>query len=177
MKPKALILQAWYSKIDSNFYPWLSQELVKKGYDVTLPDLPTVHTNLPDMNKQIEFIERLNILERNTIVFGHSLTCLLGMRLAEKYSLHKLFLTAGWDFDDLSVEHRLFWPNKIDHDLIKQHVKEIYCISSDNDPYITAFTAEEMSKRLGAKFILIKGAGHFTNQFNISKIPELLPYI
>ena len=177
MKPIALILQGWYQKLESNFYPWLSQELTKKGYDVTLPDLPTIHTDLPDMNKQIKFIERLNVLDQNTIVFGHSITCLLGMRLAEKHVFHKLFLIAGWDFDDLTAEHRLFWPNNINHDLIKKHVKEIYCISSDNDPYITAFTAEEMSKRLGAKFILIKDAGHFTTQFGISKIPKILPYL
>ena len=88
-----------------------------------------------------------------------------------------MFLVAGWDFDDLTYEHRLFWKTKINHKKIKKNVKEIYCISSDNDPYTTAFTVEEMNKRLGGKFILIKGAGHFTEKDGVKKIPDLLQYI
>jgi len=110
-------------------------------------------------------------------VFGHSIGAVLGLRLAERFIFRKLFLVAGWDFDDLTEGHRCFSPNKLDHNLIKNNVKEIYCVSSDDDPYMTAFTVEEMSKRLGGKFILIKGAGHFTDEFGIKKIPELLYYV
>lgn len=177
MKPKALILQGWYCKPEANWYPWLAKELTAKGYEVFVPDLPTIHTEMPNMDEQISFIENLLTIDEHTIIFGHSIGSLLGLRLAEKYSFHKLFLIAGWDFDDLTEGHKLFWPNKINHDKIKQHIKEIYCISSDNDPYTTAFTTEVMSKRLNAKFILIKGAGHFTTQFGISKIPEILPFV
>jgi predicted alpha/beta hydrolase family esterase len=177
MKPKALILQGWFQNPEANWYPWLKKELESRGYDVFLPDLPTIHTDMPDMNKQISFIENVLTIDKNTIIFGHSIGCLLGMRLAEKYKLKKLFLIAGWDFNDLTEGHKLFWPNKLNHALIKKHVHEMYCISSDNDPYMTAFTTEEMSKRLGAQFILVKGAGHFTTQFGITKIPEILNYL
>ncbi|KKQ98096.1 MAG: hypothetical protein UT23_C0005G0019 [Candidatus Woesebacteria bacterium GW2011_GWA1_39_12] len=79
--------------------------------------------------------------------------------------------------DDLTVpEHKLFWQSKINHSKIKQNVKEIYCISSDNDPYTTAVVTEQMSKRLSGKFILLKGKGHFTEKFGVTKIPELLKY-
>ena len=61
--------------------------------------------------------------------------------------------------------------------MIKKNVKEIYCLASDNDPYFTAFTVEDMSKRLGGKFILVKGAGHFTKNFGIERIQELLSII
>lgn len=177
MKKQALILQGWYQKPESNWYPWLKTELEKRGFTTFLPDLPTIHTDLPDMNKQIEHIEQLLTFDNETIVFGHSLGCLLAMRLAEKYLYKKMFLIAGWDFNDLSVEHRLFWKKPINHEAIKEHVREIYCVSSDNDPYMTAFTVEEMSKRLGGKFILVKGAGHFTDQFGIKKIVQILELI
>ena len=42
---------------------------------------------------------------------------------------------------------------------------------------MTAFTVKEMSKRLDGKFILVKGAGHFTKKDGFNKIPELLKYI
>lgn len=99
------------------------------------------------------------------------------MRLAEKYSFDKLFLVASWDYNDLTAEHRLFWKTPINHALIKQHVDKIYCVSSDNDPYVTAFIAEEMSKRLGATFILVKGVGHFTAKDRVTTMPVILPYL
>lgn len=172
-----LILHGWYQNSNQHWLPWLKKELRRRGYKVFLPDLPTMQTDLPSLKKQILYVEKLLHIEKETVIFGHSLGAVLGLRLAMKHTLGKLFLVAGWDFDDLTKEHRLFWKSKIDHPKIKKNVKEIYCISSDNDPYFTAFTVEEMSKRLGGKFILIKSAGHFTDKFGITKIPQLLKYI
>lgn len=174
MAKQALILHAWYEKPEKNWYPWLKTELENRDYNVLTPELPTMQTDLPDMEKILQFIEELIKIDEDTIVIGHSIGCLLAMRLAEKYSYDKMFLVAGWDFNDLTAEHRLFWPNPINHEAIKQHVKEMYCLSADNDPYMTAFLVEEMSKRLGGKFILVPGAGHFSEKFGVTKIPELL---
>ncbi len=177
MVKQALILHAWYENPENNWYPWLKTELETRGYKVFVPDLPTMYTDLPDIDKQLHYIKDLKAMNKNTLVIGHSLSCLLAMRLAEKIPYQKMFLVAGWDFNDLSIEHRLFWANPIDHAAIKQHVNKIYCISSDNDPYMTAFTAEEMSKRLDGKFILVKGAGHFTAKDGVTTMPEVLQYI
>ncbi len=177
MKKQVLILQGWYQKPESNWYPWIKKELEKKKYKVFLPDLPTMHTDLPDMNKQLSYINKLLPINNQTIIICHSLGALLGMRLAEKYSFNKLFLVAGWDYDDLTQGHRLFWKKPMQHALIKRNVKKIFVVSSDNDPYTTAVTAEEMSKRLGGKFILAKGAGHFTEKDGVIKIPEVLQYV
>jgi len=177
MQKQALILQGWYQKPESNWYPWLTSELIKRSYLVYTPNLPTMHTDLPDMTTQLAYIESLIAIDNDTLVVGHSLGCLLAMRLAEAHTLGKMFLVAGWDFNDLTAEHRLFWESPINHSKIKQHVKTIYCISSDNDPYMTAFTVKEMSKHLGGEFILIKGAGHFTEKDGVTTMPEVLPYL
>lgn len=168
----ALILHAWYNTPQNHWYPWLKKELEKKGYNVDIPDLPTMNTALPDLAKHVNVAEKY--VTGETIVIGHSLGALLGMRLAEKHDFKKLILIAGWDFNELTPEHRLYWQMPMDHAAIKSHVKNVYVVSSDNDPYVTAFTAEEMCKRLGGKFILVKGAGHFTKEFGITKIPEIL---
>lgn len=170
----ALILHAWYNHPENHWYPWLKKELQKKGYNVDVPELPTMNTALPDLVQQLKTAEKF--VSKDSVVIGHSLGTLLTMRLAEKYTYKKMFLVAGWDFNDLTIEHRLYWQMPMNHAAIKKHVKEIYVISSDNDPYITAVTAEDMSKRLGGKFVLIKGAGHFTKQFGITKIPKILQY-
>jgi len=157
----AIILQGWYLKPDCCWYPWLKMELEKRGYKVFIPELPTMYTDLPDLQKQLNYIEKNIDLNKNTLVIGHSLGAVLGLRLAEKFQYKKLFMVAGWDFDDLTEEHKLYWKNKIDHKRIVENVENIYCITSDNDPYTTAFTAEQMSKRLRGKYVLVKGKCHF----------------
>lgn len=177
MNKQALILHAWLNGPNKHWYPWLKTELEARGYTVYLPEIPTMNSQTPDLPTQMDFIEKTIPLDKGFIIFGHSLGCLLALRLAEKYKLQKMFLVAGWDFDDLTVEHQSYWKHKINHETIKKNVKDIYCITSENDPFMTAFSVEEMNKRLVGKFVLIKGAGHFTEKFGITKIPEVLQYV
>ncbi len=174
MGKQSIILHAWLNGPDAHWYPWLKTELENRGYTVYLPEIPTMNTDAPDLAVQMEFIEKNVPLDKDFLVFGHSLGCLLAMRLAEKHQFQKMFLVAGWDFDDLTTEHQSYWPNKLNHEAIKKNVKEIYCITSENDPYMTAFSVEEMNKRLSGKLLLIKGAGHFTEKFGVKQIPQLL---
>ena len=99
------------------------------------------------------------------------------MRLAEKYKFAKMIIVSGWDFDDLFKAHRLFWKTKINHRKIKNNVKDIVVIQGEHDPYVTASTAEEMSKRLNAKFVLVKGLGHFGNDDKCVRSLQILEFI
>lgn len=174
---KALILHCWLDDSKAHWYPWLKNELEKKGFQVSLPEIPTMNSELPSLNKQIVFIKKNIKIDKDTIIIGHSLGAVLGMRLAEIYKFKKLITVAGWDFDDLTHEHRLFWKTKINHNKIKNNVKEIVCIGSDNDPYYTAIAFEDVSKRLGGKFVLIKDKGHFTEKNGVTKFTQILKYI
>ena len=174
---KALFLQSWYSQITDNWYGWLKTELEKKGYQTYFPDLPEIRKDVPDMQQMLGQIEALNCIDSDTTVIAHSLGCLLAMRLAEKHQFQKMILVSGWDFDDLTEGHVLFWKNKIDHAAIKQNVQERYVIHSDTDPYFTADTAQCMSKRLGAECIIIPSGGHLTAKTGFTTLPQLLPLL
>jgi uncharacterized protein len=174
---KVLIVPGWYQKPENNWYPWLKKELEMKDYSVCVPDLPTNMSDLPDPEKMLDLIYKLIDIDKNTIVIGHSLSCILAMRMAEEYRYQKMILVAGWDFNDLTYEHRLFWKRPINHKKIKENISEIFCIASDNDKYFTQFTNIEMSKRLGATSIIITGMGHFTDEYGIKTIPQLLKLI
>jgi predicted alpha/beta hydrolase family esterase len=177
MTKTALILSGWQCDSNSNWYPWLKKELEKRDYQVFLPQLPTMDIDLPDQETQLEFIKNNFNIDENTVVIGHSLGGVLALRLAEKFKLKQMILISAWDFNDLTTEHQKFWLNPINHQLIKNNVSNITCITSDNDPYFSVFQTQEMAKRLNAKFILIKNAGHFTESFGITQIPEILELI
>ncbi|HTK03616.1 MAG TPA: alpha/beta hydrolase [Alphaproteobacteria bacterium] len=174
---KALFLQSWYSKVTDNWYPWLKKELDKKGYTTYFPDIPEMRKDVPDMSKILKYIESLKVIDKDTIIVGHSLGNLLAMRLAEKFKYKQMILVSAWDYDDLCEGHKLFWKNKINHAKIKKNVKNIVVIHSDNDPYYTQISAEDTSKRLNAKFVLIKNGGHFGSKERIKKLPQILEFI
>jgi len=174
---KALILEAWYNKPEDNWYPWLKKELEKKGYKVLVPDLPDQRTDHPSLAKQIKFIDDLKFLDVETVVIGHSLGAVLGMRLGENHKFKELITVSGWDFNDLCEGHKLFWKTMMDHKKIQKNVGKIYCIGSDNDPYYTKISFEDTAGRLGGKFIFIKGKGHFVKRDGVTKIPQILKLI
>jgi len=174
---KALILQGWYQRPDSNWYQWLKDSLEDSGYEVYLPDLPTIHTRRPDW-AQIESAVRAVVeINKDLTIIGHSLGCLMALRLAEKDVYGKMILVSGWDFNDLTREHETFWSKPLNHKIIRKNVKDIVCFGSDNDPYFTFFTVDEMSKRLGGKSVLVKGAGHFTDKFSVTEVPQVLKFV
>lgn len=172
---KILLLHAWCATSKDHWYPWLSRELINQRFDVYIPQLkdkdsPTLKDWTKSVFKNVE-------LDKNTIVIGHSLGSVLGLRLAERYEIKKLVLVSGWDFWDLTPEHETFFKTRIDHSKIKENVKERLIIHSDTDPYITSWQAKGFAKRLCAKFILIEGKGHFTKEDGVEKLPEVLSVV
>jgi uncharacterized protein len=174
---KALIVHAWYNSPENNWYPWLKNELERKGYSVTLPDFTELRKDVPELITILTQIEKTVKPDNDTVVVGHSLGCLVALRLAEKLTLKKVVLVSGWDFNDLTEGHRKFWKTKLNHAKIMKNVSEIVVIHSSNDPYITASQAEDMCKRFKGKFVLVKDAGHITAKDGYTKLPAILQFL
>lgn len=175
---KALILHAWFQNPDSNWYPWLKSELEKKGYEVWLPEIPTMPTDSPEMETMLKFIMDKNFVDGETVVIGHSLGSVLALRLAERVGFGKGILLAAWDFNDLTPEHQSFWPNMIDHVKIKNNVKEWVFPVSENDPYVTVTIAKEVAGRVNGKVLEVGKRGHFlTKEDGVTEVPEILEFV
>jgi len=174
---KALILHAWYSKPESNWYPWLKNELEKKGYEVWVPELPTMSTNAPDMETMLKFIMDKNFVDGETVVIGHSLGSVLTLRLAERVKFARGILLAAWDYNDLTPEHQSFWQTMLDHTKIKENVKKWVFLISDNDPYVTKFIAHEVAARVDGKAVDVGARGHFGEDEKTVEVPEILEWV
>ena len=174
---KALILHSWFSNPNSNWYPWLKNELEMKGYEVWVPELPTMPTDKPDMEPMLKFILEKNFVDIDTIVIGHSLGSVLAMRLAERIGFKKGILFAAWDYNDLTPEHQSFWQTMMDHKKILNNVSEWVFPLSENDPYVTKYIAHEVIARLGGKAVDVGSRGHFGKDDGVTEVPEILEYI
>jgi hypothetical protein len=174
---KALILHAWFDTPESHWYRWLEKELKIRGYEVWLPELPTMNTDSPNMELMLKLITEADFVDSKTVVIGHSLGAVLALRIAERVTFQKGILIAGWDFNELTPEHQSFWPNMIDHAKIKENVGEWVVTISDNDPYITAVLEEDMAKRLGAKIIKAGRRGHYCARDGVTEVSEILEFV
>lgn len=148
----------------ANWFPWLKEELEKKGYTVFVPAFPD--TNNPDRDKWLEHLEQYKEhINEDTIFVGHSLGAPFILNILERlnHPIKASFLVAGFvgplgpDFDLYvgSIANRNFnW------DKIKNNCKKFVIFASDNDPFVPLKKAEELHKNLSSELIIIKGGEH-----------------
>ncbi len=149
---------------NANWFPWLKEELEKKGYSVFVPAFPD--TNNPNREKWLEHMEQYKEhIDEDTIFVGHSLGAPFLLNILETLDkpIKASFLVAGFvgslgpDFDPYvgSIANRDFnW------DKIRNNCRKFVIFASDNDPFVPLEKAEELHKLLPSELVIIKGAEH-----------------
>lgn len=175
----ALILHGTEGHSQENWFPWLKEELEKRGYKVWVPDLPGA--DKPNVCTYNPFILSKWQPNEESVIIGHSsgATSILGLfnKLDDDIKVDKAILVAGfrdnldWDaLDDLFIYD-------FDWEEIKTKAKEFILLHSDDDPYVPLEQGEFLKKKLGAKLIVQKGQKHFSvgsGGEKFKKLPILL---
>lgn len=183
-----LILHGDGNNHTGNWFPWLNQELEKRGYSVWIPDLPDSDT--PDKEKWIStiFSNKNWQFNEESIIVGHSAgaTCILRIleKLPEGICIRKALLVAGvamlgtkpeyFPYKESMVKGEFLW------DKIKKACKQFYYICSDNDPYECGVDQSTIFQtHIGGEIMLRQGEGHFNLEKGpqYKKFPELLEMI
>ena len=176
-------IHAWGESSSSEpWFPWLKEEIKKKGYRVTIFDMP--NTDNPKIEEWVGYLKK-NIKDVNeeTYFIGHSVGCQTILRYLEK--LHKNKKIAGCVFvapwfdlinlepEELKIAHP--WTNtKIDFSRILEHCNNFLAIFSDNDPYVHLDEVKKFKENLGAKIIIKKNQEHFDKT---KMIPEIIEFL
>jgi len=184
---KVYLIHAWDSNSKECWYPWLKEQLEKKDFVVTIPDMP--NTSHPKINEWIQKIKEI-VGEPNEDVYliGHSIGCQAIIRylenLQKRIKIGKVIFVAGW-FDlleetyeeDYETDKKTLEPwikTPIDFEKVKPHSDSFIAIASDNDPYVDLSELKIFKEKLGAKGIILNGKGHFSEEDNFREFPELL---
>lgn len=181
----ALILHGAGNNSSGNWFPWLKQELEKKGYKTRVPDLP--NSDLPIQTDWLKAVADYDFNEESVLI-GHSSGATLILRilenLPESSKIKKAILVAG-PIDKGSIEK--FWQYKQDlckasfnWKKIKASAKDFILFYSDNDPYDCGIRhGKVIQNKVGGKLIFKKGEGHFNLEVGekYKHFPELLEYI
>jgi hypothetical protein len=161
----ALILHGTGNNSSGNWFPWLKEELEKRGYEVWSPDLPRADKpNSKRYNGYILGNSRWKFNEKSVII-GHSsgAVAVLGLlqHLPENSVVNTCILVSSFKDNLGSKDLDGLFEEPFDFKEIKKHAKHFIFIHSDNDPYCPLDHAKYLAKKTGGKLIVKKGQGHF----------------
>lgn len=144
------------------------------------------NTNEPKIEEWIPYLNKIaGKVDEETYFIGHSIGCQAIMRylekLPEKTRIGGCIFIAGWfKLDNLESEEeekiaKPWTENKINLDKIRKISKEISVYISNNEYYgFIKENTEIFREKLGAKVIIEKNIGHFTNEEGIEKISKFI---
>ncbi len=179
MKKRIFIIHGWGGDPNSNWLPWLKNELKKYNFEVTVPQMP--NTMRPTIAEWVDNLAKLvGTPDEQTYFVGHSIGCQTIMRYLQTIDqkIGGAIFVAGWFvLENLESEEiaQIAMPwidsNTIDLKKLKKISQNYVEIISDNDPY-GGF--EENKKiffeKLDAKIIILNNAGHILD----TKLPVAL---
>ncbi len=112
-----------------------------------------------------------------TYFVGHSLGCIATLRYFEKLpkaaKVGGAVFVAGFSGDLGIPEIANFYDQPLDIEKAKSHCPKFVTVFSDNDEYVSMERSLEFQKALGAKGILERGKGHFTNDGGSVALPSV----
>jgi predicted alpha/beta hydrolase family esterase len=165
---KQVIFVPGFTGTDDGGWPdWLSREFTRAGFDFKLLSMPDIMC--PEVHQWLEFLTEQKIkITDNTYFIGHSLGCITIARYLEKLPAKAMaqacVFVAG--FCTIPKVPLLidFCSLPLDYSLVRNHAKDFFVISSDNDHIIPTSSSEEFAEKLGAEMIIEHAKGHFTSE-------------
>ena len=172
MKKRVFIIHRWDGNPKGDLYPWLKTEIEKNGFEVHVPEMP--NTSEPKIDEWVGHLNKtVGKLDKGTYFIGHSIGCQTIMRYLQdkKIKIGGAVFVAGWfnldNLEDEEVESiaKPWMEDKIELDNIKKIINKLTVILSDNDPYdFVGKNKKIFEDKFGAKVIIKKGMGHFTEE-------------
>ena len=167
---RVFIIHGWGGSPKEPMIAWLTKNC-NKHFETTTPEMP--ETDNPQIKK---WIPKLKEIVKNpndeTYFIGHSIGCQTILRylesLPEKKKVGGAILIAPWFYlSDLETEEEKViakeWTEKeMNFKKILSHTKDIVCIFSEDDEVVPLANKDSFKKNLGAKIIIEKNKGHFT---------------
>lgn len=180
MESEVFIFHGTEGYPEENWFPWLKQELEKKGYNVFVPQFPTPPVVPAKINEWFDVLKDYqDHINEDTILIGHSLGGIFTLRVLEqlKYPIRAAFLVGtpigvrpilNYDRDNSFSGFSFDWED------IKSKAKHFVVFQSDTDPYVGLANGEKLAEHLGVELNFVPNAGHFNAKAGYLKFEKLL---
>lgn len=184
---KAILVHGWEGDPENNWFPWLKKELINRGYEVVVPELPdSDHPKIETWLKTLT--EAASEVDEETIFIGHSLGCQTILRYLEKLPSDKkvgtvicvagFFALVNLEGPEQEALAKPWLEMPIDTDKVKTIANKIVLILSDDDQWVKVDPNQRMfEEKLGAQVVVEHGQGHFDDDHFITQLPRILDFI
>ena len=167
-----------------NWFPYLRNEIEKKGLVVYTPDFPTGvgYQNYNNWEKVLECYLDCGLINENTIIYAHSIGPIFVCKFLVKHKIKvkKLVFVCGFN-NYLGINEEYDNVNKTmyfdDLEEVKELAEEIVCFYSKNDPYVKYDTEKEFANTIATKEIIIDDGEHLNSESGYTEFKELLEFI
>lgn len=179
---RVFVVHGWGFNPKMNWYPWLKTQLENKGFEVNIIKMP--NNEEPDIKSWVSFLsKKVGNTNENAYFVGHSIGCQTIMRYLQninKKMMGAVFVAGWFNLDNLENEEvekiaKPWLKTKIDFNKVKNNIRKLTVILSDNDPYNCIEENSGIFKeKLNAKVIIEKNKGHYTEDDGIKELPVVL---
>lgn len=164
---RAIIIHGYHGKPETNWKPWLRDELAARGWDVEIPAMP--NTDYPVADEwQATLARVVGEPNENVYLVGHSLGCITILRyleaLGEGRNIGGAVFVAGFSgrFEKYTAgNHDTFFDHELDWAAIRRRCKAFVAIHSVDDPGVEFAQLDLFKQHLGTKTVAVRGMGHF----------------
>ena len=177
------IIHRWEGNPKGDWYPWLKEQLVSRGYKVFVPEMP--NPNSPNIEEWVGTLKKIvTNCDENTFFVGHSIGCQTILRYFETLpndtQVGGVVFVAPWttlaqEAVEGAEEIAKPWlTTPIDWEKVRKFTNNYITIFSDNDTFVELSNAEIFREKLHARVVIEKDKGHFTNEDNVETVQEVL---
>src|SRR3989338_1615374 len=176
-----VILHGFEGSPDAPRFKFWKVELEKQGHKVVIPALP--NPDRPSEEEKVKAALAAAEYDEHTVLFGHSLGCVVAMKVVEKLKkpIARLVLAGGFvdrNFKDKprNFDKRFEW--KFDGNKIRENVKTIQVLHDVNEYAISEGQVQRLEETLGVKAIRLDSEEpHFTGERELTVMRWLRPTI
>lgn len=159
---------------------WLYDELIKKGHEVLMPEMPA--PDHPNRKEWLEIVKKLvsKIDLSKLIIIGHSLGVVSALDFIEQSEkpIKALVSVSGFSEDSGSELNSYFLGEKeIDFEKVNKNLGKSFVLYGDNDPYVPQKELKLLADNLNVGPIIFIGGGHLNTDSGFTKFPELLEIV
>lgn len=176
---RAFLIHGAYGNPHENWFPWLREELGKKGFEVIVPKFPTPEGQDLGIWRKM-FDKHIEEVDSETIFIGHSLGPSFILDILERIDKRVMMCIFVSGFvgllgnDKFDKINSTFVDREFDWEKIRKNCDRFVCFHSDDDPYVSLRKGIELSSKVGGDLRIIKGAGHFNSDSGYLKFEKLL---
>jgi predicted alpha/beta hydrolase family esterase len=182
-KPRVFIVHRWDGSPSEGWYPWMKERLQADGCTVRVLKMP--HPKKPTIRDWVGTLqEAVKKPNDRTFLLGHSIGCQTIMRYLETLSKGEgvggaLFVAPWFTLKGLETNEdreiaRPWIETPIDTKDVASHVRSIFALFSNDDPYVPISNVAQFEQRLNAWTRTERKAGHFSGEDGADQLPQAL---